>query len=646
MKHNSLTVVLAIAIGFAVTTSNCAADESRPSCSDSLLMICWNGKYGFIDRGGKLIVPPKYDGVEGSDSSYRFSQDEIARRSYSEGLRPVKLGEKWGYIDAYDKFVIVPTFDMAGPFRGGRAQVCKGETWGIIDRAGKVVVELKYSYIAPFQGGWAPVAVGGKRIEGGFAGSKWGLIDASGKEILPPKYAMVYLFGKDVALANVGGNWKGEYGGVLVGGKWGLVDRRGKFVVEPSIELPTRSELASPAGNNLDDGERPISLLYAHGLTPVSIGGKWGYMDERGRIAIKPQFDWAGPFAVPPPPGTYWSPELGKYGCAARMKADSPKALARARLGGKFGFVDRTGSWVVKPRYDQVGHFSGEMAWVKQGDRFAFMNEKGTEVFTIEKAEVGGLFWNGIAPVRVGEHWGYVDKTGRWVHQPQCDEIDTLTDSLQIVVKNKKRGLINQTGKLVCPIKYDWISELGDSGLGVVQIGHDEFQMQRGVIDKTGRFLLEPIAGRDFHTVNLKGESDQKIFPRLKNRVWGFTDNHGKVVIEPQFDSIDFLGEGMVAVRAKRLIGLVDVRSEKLVCPPKYYYVRKYSEGLAEAQPELTDKFGYVNRAGNLVIPAAWRATNRFCDGVAAVSPDGSTKLPQLLWIDRTGKYLWDPSKK
>ena len=41
--------------------------------------------------------------------------------------------------------------------------------------------------------------------------------------------------------------------------------------------------------------------------------------------------------------------------------------LARVRVGGKEGFIDRTGRFVVPPRYEWANDFGGEMAPVKVG---------------------------------------------------------------------------------------------------------------------------------------------------------------------------------------------------------------------------------------------------------------------------------------
>ncbi|EOH6548863.1 WG repeat-containing protein, partial [Campylobacter coli] len=54
-----------------------------------------NGKYGFIDKSGKIIAKPKFD-----YGGY-----------FSEGLASVGLNGKYGFIDKSGEFVIEPIFD-------------------------------------------------------------------------------------------------------------------------------------------------------------------------------------------------------------------------------------------------------------------------------------------------------------------------------------------------------------------------------------------------------------------------------------------------------------------------------------------------------------------------------------------------------
>ena len=63
--------------------------------SEGLAGVELNGKWGFIDKTGKQVIPCKYDGVG----------------SFEEGLALVSLNFKRGYIDKTGKQVIPCTYD-------------------------------------------------------------------------------------------------------------------------------------------------------------------------------------------------------------------------------------------------------------------------------------------------------------------------------------------------------------------------------------------------------------------------------------------------------------------------------------------------------------------------------------------------------
>ena len=59
--------------------------------SEGLAEVKLNGKYGFIDKTGKEIIPIKFDYTSG----------------FKNGRAGVKLEGKWGYIDKQGNFTPV-----------------------------------------------------------------------------------------------------------------------------------------------------------------------------------------------------------------------------------------------------------------------------------------------------------------------------------------------------------------------------------------------------------------------------------------------------------------------------------------------------------------------------------------------------------
>jgi hypothetical protein len=76
------------------------------------------GKYGFIDKTGRLVVTPRFDGAE----------------PFSQGLAAVRVDKKYGYIDKTGKWVVQPVFDSASSFHEGAALVEKDGKYGFISR--------------------------------------------------------------------------------------------------------------------------------------------------------------------------------------------------------------------------------------------------------------------------------------------------------------------------------------------------------------------------------------------------------------------------------------------------------------------------------------------------------------------------------
>jgi hypothetical protein len=93
--------------------------------TDGLSRWLFRKKYGFIDRGGKTVIPPQFDLTYG----------------FSEGLAAVQVEKKWGYIDTTGKMAIEPQeFWNVKPFHNGLAEVqTKDKGVGYIDRSGKYV---------------------------------------------------------------------------------------------------------------------------------------------------------------------------------------------------------------------------------------------------------------------------------------------------------------------------------------------------------------------------------------------------------------------------------------------------------------------------------------------------------------------------
>ena len=370
--------------------------RSAPTPAPKVLPISVNGKYGYVDRSGNIVIAPRYDygnnfrehratvcvGVKSWFSLAKgFRTPEVAKcrfidesgtrlgaiaaepdSYFSDGRAVAKIGKKFGYVDAAGKLVIPARFDFADAFQGGFAAVEVGKKWGYVDAAGAAVGAPRFDSADDFADGLAAVELG----------DKWGYLDARGALRIRPRFDAAEKFDRGMASVEVGSSWGwidrsgklvipatyGETGNfadglaaVKTGDKWGFIDALGTMAI--------------PA--EYDD----VSGGFSEGLAAVKSGEKWGYINKAGVMKIEAQYDYADPFSEGLAP---------VYSGATKFYT-----FDRRPVDGKAGFIDTTGRVVIPlsfdfARFGQVG-FDHGLALVYLGDRFGYINDKGKYVW-------------------------------------------------------------------------------------------------------------------------------------------------------------------------------------------------------------------------------------------------------------------------
>ena len=97
---------------------------------EGLALVQKNGKYGYIDKTGKEVIPLQYDDWGGN---------------FSEGLAVAAKNKRYGYIDKSGKEVIPFQYSQRpGNFNEGIAVVTYGEKYGYIDKTGQLITPIQY----------------------------------------------------------------------------------------------------------------------------------------------------------------------------------------------------------------------------------------------------------------------------------------------------------------------------------------------------------------------------------------------------------------------------------------------------------------------------------------------------------------------
>jgi len=155
-----------------------------------------NGKTGFRDLDGKIVIKAIYESAE----------------MFSEGYSAVEVDEKWGLIDETGKYIIEPKFEYLGSVHNGLASYRANDKYGFVDIAGQEKIKPQFDWVDEFSEGLCVV-----RNDKG----KHGYIDTTGKIIIDFQFQY----------ANKFENGQAKF---TLNNLWGAVDKTGKIIVEPT----------------------------------------------------------------------------------------------------------------------------------------------------------------------------------------------------------------------------------------------------------------------------------------------------------------------------------------------------------------------------------------------------------------------------
>lgn len=101
--------------------------------------------------------------------------------------------------------------------------------------------------------------------------------------------------------------------------------------------------------------------------------------------------------------------------------------------------------WGVTEKYDGAGPFSNGLARVKKGIKWGYIDSTGSVIIPIKYNEVEN-FSDGIARVRLGQKWGLMDVTGKEIIKPTFDFIGDFKDGKAKVLLDRQEYFMNKDG--------------------------------------------------------------------------------------------------------------------------------------------------------------------------------------------------------
>lgn len=326
--------IVAILFLFGITKEKGGESSASLSSNSKLYITKQEGKYGYIDQNGKIVINPIY----------------LRARDFSEGIAPVLTPEnKWVVINKIGKIVSVwENIDNIEAFSEGLAVVRKGGKYGFVDQ-NKLVIPIKYDYADDFSEG---LAVVGMREGNSGINMKQGFIDKNDNMIIDYRFQRARKFKEDVAAVTPINSNNG----------WGYIDKKGQFILKPMY---------------LAAGE------FSEGMAPVSVDfGQFGFIDKLGNFIIPPVYNLASSFSE------------GRACVLVGQKMQFKPFQIIER--GKYGYIDRFGNMIIDPKFGYAADFHDGIARIQDEMELSIgnmeiFNEKENRWGYIDKS--GNVMW-------------------------------------------------------------------------------------------------------------------------------------------------------------------------------------------------------------------------------------------------------------
>ena len=328
------------------------------------------------------------------------------------------------------------------------------------------------------------------------------------------------------------------------------------------------------------------------------------------------------------------------------------------RVGVKWGYIDNTGTMVIKPAFREAHEFSEGLAAVKIVHDWYFIDISGDKVITIKRPEYiirnsdstrdgekvyGKItevseFHNGMAFFReetasggnvsdTGHSYSYcfINTRGYKIFRTYVKP-SIYSEDLAVITEEGLKdlfGYCDSRGKFVIKAKFKAAFPFSE-GLAKVKM-LDEVNWR--FINKSGKKAL--------HNEYLMANSFKEGYASVKlGKKWLFIDKKSVNIFAKEFDDAGTFSQGRAAVKIGKKWGYIDKKG-KTAIKPEFDKVEEFSDGLAAVM--IKRKWGYIDRKGKMVIEPQYSKAEPFDYDIARVKLKN-----KIYYIDKAGFFVWE----
>ncbi len=464
--------------------------------------VVYSGPFrGLIDDTGKLIATPVYKEI-----------------NFNESGRPMgQRYHEWKLFTRENKILQLIEADSIKSFSGNKLRLHRNQYSQLVDENNPEKILLTANNISNPNKGYAALEYR----------KKFGLLDSTGRIVIHPKYDTI---------KNLGTIWL--FAGTNSGNKsWFLVNTDKTIVIKGAWSEVTPTEK----------------------LFKIRKQGYAGLIDKNGFEIIPPVYD--------------------------SIYQVTDKYIS-VRMLGKYGVIDYSEKWIIYPQDDPI-ELINDSLYFQRSKKITFLRGLPANLiyFTSNKIKVGtGNLEETLADGRIKlvsfsgvEITDQINDEKKEISSNKVDKANNqfpVTEKLQGFCQDGKFGFKDERGRLRIANRYDSIVPFSESRAGVKLLGkwgfidpYDRliiqpqfdkpafFKNHYALVLKSGKLGIIDDEGQthlNFEFDNVQQIPDQQYLIIKKGNSFGLCRFDGKLLLDPRFENIQYLGKDEVLVKRNR----------------------------------------------------------------------------------------------
>lgn len=336
---------------------------------------------------------------------------------------------------------------------------------------------------------------------------------------------------------------------------------------------------------------------------------KWGYIDTSGNLKLKDLYDDCRDFK-----DNHAVVRVGgRWGLINRTGIPTipiqykgvwslSEGLARVMtFEDSIGFMDANANWVIPPQFGEAQDFKEGLARVRVGDKYGYINPKGEWIIPAEYVSASPTFEQGYSVVKKISNYGLIDTKGKTIIPFDYQRITTPKFGLCKVKKQGKFGYLNLKGEVIIPFKF---STGRDFEGGYAAVKESDYY---GLISIQGEYAVDPIYDQIWYA----GENRWAVRDGAQ---YGFIDETGDIKVPIVYDNLYKITEGIACYQYEDFWGFIDKDGKRLT-QPEFGLVWPFKDGHARAATQRG--IIVINKQGEVAVPSIYLDMRDFHEGLA-----------------------------